>query len=134
MRLELREKALRVCSSPLLGLMELFLQVYLIIEILHTFSRYLEALVLIPQFVLLYKRQKYEAWVLFFTVLLGAESLARSMPLLLAWQTQQSEDPYGEIHACPSALDRMSCQMWLTPTYDLPSSNVQVFVRRLCKL
>ena len=36
------------------------LQVVLIIEILHTFSRYLEAVVLIPQFVLLYKRQKYD--------------------------------------------------------------------------
>ena len=35
-------------------------QVVLIIEILHTFSRYLEAVVLIPQFVLLYKRQKYD--------------------------------------------------------------------------
>lgn len=46
---------------------------------------------------LLYKRQKYETWVLVFTVLLGAESLSRSMPLLLAWKVQQTEDPYGEI-------------------------------------
>jgi hypothetical protein len=70
--------------------------VLLIIEILHTFSNYLEALVLIPQFVLLYRRKKYESWVLLVTVLLGAESVMRSMPQLLDWKEQQNKDPYGE--------------------------------------
>ncbi len=72
-------------------------QVVLIIEILHQFSYYLEAIVLIPQFVLLYKRQKYEAWVLLFTVVLGLEAFTHNLPRLMAWQTQQTEDPYSEL-------------------------------------
>ena len=35
---------------------------------------------------------------LLFTILLGAESVMRSMPQLLAWQMQQTEDPYGGRH------------------------------------
>ena len=68
----------------------------LVIEILHTFSKYLETVVLIPQFVLLYRRKKYETWVLLFTILLGAESVMRGMPQLLDWKNQQHADPYGK--------------------------------------
>jgi hypothetical protein len=73
-------------------------QVLLLMEILYAFSRYLEAIVLIPQFVLLYKRQKYELWVLVFTILLGAESASRGITVLTNWSREQEVDPYGEQH------------------------------------
>lgn len=62
---------------------------------LHQFSNYLEAIVLIPQFVLLYRRQKYQPWVVAFVVLAGAEGVVKSLPLLMDWKEQQTSNPYG---------------------------------------
>ncbi|GIL52846.1 hypothetical protein Vafri_8612 [Volvox africanus] len=70
-------------------------RVKLIIEICHSFSVYLEVVALIPQFVLLYKRQIYENWVLAFTVLCGGERLLQGISVLTDWQESYREDPYS---------------------------------------
>ncbi|GAX84852.1 hypothetical protein CEUSTIGMA_g12273.t1 [Chlamydomonas eustigma] len=82
----------------------IFNKVVLIIEILHQFSLYLESMALIPQFVLLYKRQKYELWVLLFTICMGAETLLRNLPLLSEWREKQVEDPYNLCAAFVQAI------------------------------
>lgn len=50
---------------------------------------------LIPQFLIMFKRQKYDMWVLAFTLLAGSESLTRNLPLLAEYQTSLQENPYG---------------------------------------
>ncbi|EFJ52062.1 hypothetical protein VOLCADRAFT_116279 [Volvox carteri f. nagariensis] len=70
-------------------------RVKLIIEICHSFSVYLEVVALVPQFVLLYKRQIYEGWALAFTVLCGAERLLQGISVVTDWQESYREDPYS---------------------------------------
>ncbi|KAG2436088.1 hypothetical protein HYH02_011599 [Chlamydomonas schloesseri] len=70
-------------------------RVKLIIEICHSFSVYLEVVALIPQFVLLYKRQVYELWVLLLTVLMGSERLLQTVSVLTDWQESVRDDPYS---------------------------------------
>ena len=57
---------------------------------------YLEVFALIPQFVLLYKRQVYELWVLLLTVLMGSERLLQTVSVLTDWQESVRDDPYSE--------------------------------------
>ena len=71
-------------------------QVALIMEILHQFSHYLEVVVLVPQFVLMYRREKYESWVMVYTFCAGAESVVRHLPTMLDWRAEKLDNPYGE--------------------------------------
>lgn len=82
--------------APCLILAVFVNRVKLIIEICHSFSVYLEVVALIPQFVLLYKRQVYENWVLAFTALCGSERLLQSIAVVMDWQESFREDPYSE--------------------------------------
>ncbi|KXZ54549.1 hypothetical protein GPECTOR_4g614 [Gonium pectorale] len=70
-------------------------RVKLIVEICHSFSVYLEVLALLPQFVLLYKRQIYENWVLVFTVFCGGERLLQTLSVATDWTESVKEDPYA---------------------------------------
>ncbi|GFR49017.1 hypothetical protein Agub_g11038 [Astrephomene gubernaculifera] len=81
--------------APCLVLAFFLNRVKLIIEICHSFSIYLEVLALLPQFVLLYKRQVYENWVLVFTVLCGSERLLQGISVVTDWQEAYKEDPYA---------------------------------------
>lgn len=69
-----------------------FNKVILLVEVLHSFSWYMEALVMIPQFALLYKRQKYDTWMMALTLLLGAEGFVRCTSLVMHWDVES--DPY----------------------------------------
>eukprot|EP00195_Chlamydomonas_chlamydogama_P017230 CAMPEP_0202902310 /NCGR_PEP_ID=MMETSP1392-20130828/16782_1 /ASSEMBLY_ACC=CAM_ASM_000868 /TAXON_ID=225041 /ORGANISM="Chlamydomonas chlamydogama, Strain SAG 11-48b" /LENGTH=155 /DNA_ID=CAMNT_0049589059 /DNA_START=320 /DNA_END=787 /DNA_ORIENTATION=- len=82
----------------------LFNKVVLIIEILHQFSFYLEAVALIPQFVLLYRRQKYESWVLLYTIFAGLEVLVRNIPKFMGWRLLLKQDLYGLCAASVQAV------------------------------
>ncbi len=64
-------------------------------EILHQFSFYLEVVVLVPQFVLMYRREKYEPWIMVYTFCAGAESVARNVPTLMHWRAEKLENPFG---------------------------------------
>lgn len=67
-------------------LLSIFLnKVGLISEIFHSFARYLEAVVMIPQLVLLYKRGKYESWAAVASFCIGAEGFVRCIPILIKW-------------------------------------------------
>ncbi len=85
-----------VLIIPCLVLAIFLNRVKLIIEICHSFSVYLEVVALVPQFVLMYKRQIYENWVLLFTVLCGGERLLQGVAVLTDWQESYRDDPYSE--------------------------------------
>lgn len=85
-----------VLVAPCLVLAIFLNRVKVIVEICHAFSVYLEAVVLVPQLFLLYKRQVYENWVLVFTVLCGGERLLQGVSVLTDWHESIKEDPYSE--------------------------------------
>lgn len=103
-------RAVLIAPAMVLGI---FLnKVKLMIEMCHATSVYLEAVVLIPQFVLLYKRKAYENWVLAMTVLMGAERLMESISVFGDWKESKAEDPYSERGPIEAALARtMQCVM-----------------------
>lgn len=65
-------------------------------EICHTSSEYLEAVVLIPQFVLMYKRKAYDTWLVMYVVLAGGEHMVQSFSMAAGWRDALKEDPYRE--------------------------------------
>ncbi|KAJ9511505.1 hypothetical protein QJQ45_029833, partial [Haematococcus lacustris] len=79
---------------PTFGLAVVFNKFAAIVEIMHQFSWYLEALVLLPQFVLLWRKAKYDAWLPVLLALMGADSVVDSLPLLLDWRQALASDPY----------------------------------------
>uniref|UniRef100_A0A7S0WPI8 Uncharacterized protein n=1 Tax=Chlamydomonas leiostraca TaxID=1034604 RepID=A0A7S0WPI8_9CHLO len=70
-------------------------RVAMVVEIFHQFSWYLEPLVLVPQFALMYKRQKYDTWVAAFTALAAAESVSQNLGLLTQSKESLVDNPYG---------------------------------------
>ena len=80
-------------------LLSIFLnKVGLISEIFHSFARYLEAVIMIPQLILLYKRGKYESWAAVASFCMGAEGFVRCLPILMKWPgIPQVKSPY--LHA-----------------------------------
>ncbi|KAG2490680.1 hypothetical protein HYH03_010847 [Edaphochlamys debaryana] len=84
-----------VLIVPCLVLALFLNRVNLVIEICHSFSVYLEVLALIPQMVLMYKREAYEGWVLAFTLLAGSERLLQTVAVLTDWTDSVKEDPYS---------------------------------------
>lgn len=75
-------------------------KVKLLIEMCHSFSVYLEAVALIPQFVLMYKRQAYENWVFLLTIFMGAERFLQSVSVLTDWKEATKDDPYSKCVSC----------------------------------
>ncbi|KAG1671013.1 hypothetical protein FOA52_014257 [Chlamydomonas sp. UWO 241] len=90
-------RAFMIVPPVLLALV--FHKMLLVVELSHAFSWYLEAIVLIPQFVLLWRRQKYARWVLGLVILLGTEGLLDGMPYVLSWHASQSQHPYDLLAA-----------------------------------
>ena len=56
---------------------------------------YLEAVVLIPQFALLYKREKYDTWVLFLVIFMGLEKVIHNAHYTQNLGHAMKKDPYG---------------------------------------
>lgn len=72
----------------------LFHKVALFVELMWSFSTYLEAVSLLPQFALLYKRQKYEVWVLVYVTMLGGYRLVHNSSWI--WKLDQAaKEPYA---------------------------------------
>ncbi|KAJ9511373.1 hypothetical protein QJQ45_029805 [Haematococcus lacustris] len=84
---------------PTFGLAVVFNKFAAIVEIMHQFSWYLEALVLLPQFVLLWRKAKYDGWLPVLLALMGADCVVDSLPLLLDWRQALASDPYRESKA-----------------------------------
>lgn len=68
-------------------------------QIFHSFSWYLEPLALIPQFVLMYRRQRYDSWVAAFTVMAGAEGVIQ-----VSYQLPEQTDRTGNARSSDAKL------------------------------
>ncbi len=44
---------------------------------------------------LMYQRQKYERWVVFYTLFAGLEGVVRNIPMFVDWRAEVKENPYG---------------------------------------
>lgn len=72
----------------------LFHKVALFVELMWSFSTYLEAVALVPQFILLYRRQKYDLGVAMYVVMLGGYRLVHNCSWLFKLQ-EASREPYA---------------------------------------
>lgn len=76
-----------------------FNRVVMIVEICRQFSWYLEPLVLIPQWLVMWRRKSYPFWVLAFAILAGLEGVASNMDLWLMGPAAMKQDSYRFVAA-----------------------------------